>query len=255
MSTGLQMTTTRRACVLSLGCLALLLPLPAQQQPLIRSIVRFRLKPDRVNDFNAVMRERAALLKKAGSERYFTVWVAQSGPREVAVVRYHQKWSELGRSRDPKMAESATAMANLTTRMNACVESAERVIDEIVPDNSMPRMGSLPPFIRAGRLLAQPGKVNDVLAVLKEETLPAMKKGGVTTWGVARTRYGAPTNELHTYLGLSGWGDLDQPSPMRKALGEEAYQKYLAKLGPMLTSVEYTIYSLNPEMSHMAPAQ
>lgn len=255
MSTGLHMTRTRRACVLSLGCLALLLPLSAQQQPMIRSIVRFRLKPDRINDFNAVMHERAALLKKAGSERYFTVWVAQSGPREVAVVRYHQKWSELGRSRDPKMAESATAMANLTTRMNACVESAERVIDEIQPDVSLPRSGTLPPFVRSGKLVAQPGKLNDVLAVLKEETLPAMKKGGVTAWGVARTRYGAPTNEVHTYLGLGGWGDLDQPSPIRKALGEEAYQKYLAKLGAMLTSVEYTIYSLNPEMSHMAPAQ
>lgn len=255
MSTGLQMIMTRRACVMSLGCLALLLPLSAQQQPLIRSIVRFRLKPDRVNDFNAVMRERAALLKKAGSQRYFTVWAAQSGPREVAVVRYYQTWSELTPSRDPKMSDNAAAMANLTARMMACVEYTERVIDEVVPDSSMPRVGSLPPFVRASKMMVQPGKLNDVLAVLKQETLPAMKKGGVTTWGVARTRYGAPTNELHTYLGLSGWGDLDQPSPIRKALGEEAYQKYLAKMGGMLTSVEYTIYSLSADMSHQPPAQ
>ncbi len=255
MSTGLQMTMTRRACLLSLGCLALLLPLSAQQQPMIRSIVRFRLKPDRVNDFNAVMRERAALLKKAGSDRYFTVWVAQSGPREVAVVRYHQKWSELARSRDPKMAESATAMANLTIRMNACVESVERMIDEIQPDISLPRQGTVPPFVRSGKLLAQPGKLNDVLAVLKEETLPAMKQGGATAWGVALTRFGAPTNEIHTHAGLSGWSELDQPSPIRKALGEEGFQKYVARMGSMLTSAEYTIYLLSPEMSHMAPAQ
>ncbi|QOY88415.1 hypothetical protein [Paludibaculum fermentans] len=249
------MTMTRRACVLSLGCLALLLPLPAQQQRMIRSIVRYRLKPDRINDFNAVMRERAALLKKAGSERYFTVWVAQSGPREVGIVRFHQKWSELTTSPDPKMAEHAAAMANLTSRMNACIESMERIIDEIQPDISLPRPGTPPPFVQSGKLRAEPGKLNDVLAMLKEETLPAVKKGGATTWGVARTRFGAPTNEIHTYTGMSGWSELDQPSAIRKALGEEGFQKYLAKMGSMLTSVEYTIYSLNAEMSHMPPAQ
>ncbi|MGJ5817078.1 hypothetical protein [Paludibaculum fermentans] len=248
------MRLTRRACVLSLGMLALLPLAEAQQQPLIRSIVRYRLKPDRINDFNAVMRERAALLKKAGSERYFTVWVAQSGPREVGVVRFHQKWSELTQSRDPKMAEHAVAMAALVARTNACVESAERIVDEILPDASMARGGAPPPFVRSGKLVALPGKLNDLLTALKDETMPAMKKGGVTVWGVARTRYGGPVNEIHTYMGMNGWGDLDQPSPMRKALGDEAFQKYLAKMGSLMVSTEYTIYALQPELSHMQPA-
>ncbi|MGC4054528.1 MAG: hypothetical protein QM757_36070 [Paludibaculum sp.] len=249
------MTSTRRACVLSLGCLALLLPVMAQQQPVIRSVIRYRLKPDRISDFNAVMRERAALLKKGGSERYFTVWVSQAGPREVAVVRYYQKWAEVTQSPDPKMSANAAAMANLSTRMLACVESMDRTFDEMLPELSLPRPATLPPFVRTAKLIAQPGKINDVLDVLKQETMPAMKKGGATTWGVARARYGVASNEVHTYLGMSGWGDLDQPSPIRKGMGEEAYQKYLTRMGSLLVSVEYNLYSLNAEMSHMAPAQ
>jgi hypothetical protein len=235
------------------ACAALALPAAAQQQN-IRSVVHYHLKPDRVADFQAAMKDWSDLLKKNGSERYFTTWSSNTGPREFAVVRYYSKWAELDFTPDPKMKDSAGAVSAIQARISQCTDSAERWIDEMIPELTMPRTNTLPKMVRSGRVYVLPGKIDEVLALYKSETFPAMKKAGVTAYGVARARYGTPINELHVYVGLNSWADLDGPLSIEKGMGAEAYQKYLAKIRPLLGKTEYTIYSFMPALSNM-PAQ
>jgi|WetSurMetagenome_2_1015567.scaffolds.fasta_scaffold315950_1 quinol monooxygenase YgiN len=237
-----------------MACATLALPVAAQQQQNIRSVVHYHLKTDRIADFQAAFKDWSALLKKNGSERYFTVWSSQTGPREFVVVRYYSKWADLEFTPDPKMKDSAAAVAAIQARINQCTDTAERWIDEMIPELSLPRATTVPKMVRSGRVYVQPGKMDDVLAIFKNETFPAMKKAGVTAYGVARARYGTPINELHVYVGLSGWADLDGPLSVEKGMGADAYQKYLAKIRPLLGRTEYTLYSYLPELSNV-PAQ
>jgi hypothetical protein len=89
------------------------------------------------------------------------------------------------------------------------------------------------------------------VALLKAEVIPAMKKAGVADYGVALARYGTPLNEIHTYLGLNAWADLDNSVGIQKGMSAEAYKEYLAKANNMFESVEYTIWRFQPDLSYL----
>jgi len=50
---------------------------------------------------------------------------------------------------------------------------------------------------------------------------------------------------------MKSWGDLDQPSPIINGMGGQAnYDKFLAKIRPMLVEAEYNIYSHQAELAY-----
>ena len=177
---------------------ALTVPAWAQTEPSIRSISFATIKADRVGDFQAAVKEYAALSKKAGSERYFSLWASNSGPREFVRVDYHAKWAEFDVFQDPKLKDVAGQASAISMRINQTIESSHRVIDVAVPDLSLPRSGTMPAMVRTLRTRVKPERVNDYIALMKSDLFPAVKKSGVKAYGVSRTRFGGPTNEFRS---------------------------------------------------------
>jgi hypothetical protein len=66
------------------------------------------------------------------------------------------------------------------------------------------------------RTRVRPDKVDEYLAMVKSEVLPAAKKAGLKGFSVAQERYGAPGTELISVAGMSGWGDLDGGSGFKR---------------------------------------
>jgi quinol monooxygenase YgiN len=241
------------AAVLVLGAIAA--PAWAQAPPTIRAITHLRVKPDKMGDWVAAEKDYAALVKKAGSDRSFTLWQAMTGPREFIMVRYYSKWAELDRFNDPKMAEHAGALAGIMARIDASVESSWREIHSMQPDLTLPRPAEMPKMIRTARINVANGKWDEVLGTLKTVTLPAMKAAGVTAYGVGRVRYGGGANQIMTHTGFDSWADLDGPTAIEKSAGRDAYLKYVAKMGTLTTRTEWTIYRYRPELSYIADAK
>ncbi len=106
-------------------------------------------------------------------------------------------------------------------------------------------------MVRTGRLRLRSGKTDEVLAILKNDAFPAIKKAGISAFGVALARYGTPTNEIHTYSAFNGWADLDVPYGVQKAMSAEEYKAYLAKLQPDLESIEWTMWRFEPNLSYV----
>src|SRR5580658_1137570 len=79
---------------------ALAAPASAQSAN-IRSVTFYTVKPDRIGDFQAEIKEYNAILAKAGSDRYSTVWVSLTGPYEYARVQMYSKWADLDASDHP----------------------------------------------------------------------------------------------------------------------------------------------------------
>jgi hypothetical protein len=244
----------RYQCILTLVTAALLITPARAQQANIRSVSFSTIKPDRVSDFIAATKEYAGVMAKGGSERSFSVWHSLTGANEYALVRMYRQWAELDAGPEPKMKEQATQLQGINTRIVACIESSHRVIDEILPDLSFSQSDPVQ-MIRVLRTRVRPEKVDEYLAMVKSEVLPAAKKAGLKAFSVAQQRYGAPGTEFISVAGMTNWGDLDGGTWIQKAMGAEVYQRFLAKLRPLTVESEAIIYRLVPDSSYSAPAK
>lgn len=244
----------KKVSLLLFACVALTavcLPCLGQDRNL-RTVLFIKLKLDQQDNWKAAVKDLVALHKKAGTDYPFTIWESQTGPEEFAVVWYSEKWKEMGEE-DPKLKSSAADLASIFSRLNGQAESASMWIDEMQPDMTV-RSKDIPPMVRTGRTRVMPGKMDDMKALFREQIVPALKKSGATSYGVAQARYGTPANEIHTYLGLSGWADLDSPFGVEKGMNPAEYKAFLAKVQTMVESTEWTIWKYQPDLSYVPPS-
>ncbi len=227
------------------------------EPPKVRSVVFSTVKADRVGDYLSASKDIAEALKKAGSERSYSTWVSLSGAREYAVVRYHTKWSDLDTEpgSDPALKGIAGQLSALSARIIATIESSRRVMYVLDHDLSLPLADAPPqPIAQVLRTWVRPDQLEAYRALVKSDLLPAAKKSGVKTYSVAHVRAGGANQEYNTVSGLDNWAALDGESPIVTGLGgQAAYDKFLAKLRPLVTRTEYEMYRYMPNQSYLAP--
>jgi hypothetical protein len=220
----------------------------------IRSVTFYTVKPDRVGDFQAEIKEYNAVLAKGGSTHYGSVWVSLTGPRVYVLVSYYTKWADLDAGADPKMKEQAADLARIGMRITNCTDSWHRIIEEVMPDLSLPASMEMPKMIRVLVTQVRPDKFNDYLELVKKEVLPAAQKGGLKSFSVAQTRYGAPSTEITSVAGLNNWADLDGGFGVEKGLGKEGYQSLLVKVRALIIQSDADVYRFQPDLSYLPPA-
>ncbi len=230
--------------------LAFAMPSMAQN---IRTVLLVKVKAGQEDNWKSAVKDYIALFKKAGSKESVTVWDSQTGPSQHAVVWYSSKWKDMD-EQDPAMKGSEADMARGIARLSVVTDSLEYWIDEMQPD-LMIRSNDVPPMIRVGRTRAIAGKMNELRALFHDELFPAIQKSGATDFGVAVARFGTPTNEIHTYLGIKSWADLDGPIGAEKGMTAGEYTAFQAKLGSLIESTEFSIWKFDPELSYLAPTK
>ena len=97
-------------------------------------------------------------------------------------------------------------------------------------------------------------KVNDYLALVKSDILPAVKKSGAKDYSTAQGRFGEPNAVVTSVLGFNNWAELDEGIGAQKALGKEGYAGLLTKVRLLVVSSQYDIYRFQPELSYLNPA-
>ena len=161
--------------ILALGFAGLLATAAPAQQGTIQSVTFFTVKPDRVGDFQAAIKERRAAEAKAGSTRYSSAWQSLTGPREWVIASYYQKWADLDAGPEPAMKDSAGDVARIVARILACTDGSRRIIAEVQPDLSVPAM-EMPKMIRVLTTDVRPDKYQEYLALVKSDILPAAQE-------------------------------------------------------------------------------
>lgn len=245
-------------CLLATAFAASLVAVASAQTGNIRSVTFVTVKPDRIGDFQAELKEVHALMKKDNSTRFSSVWVSLTGPREYAIVSYHNKWSELDEGADSATKDDAADLARLQTRMVDCASNWRRTIEEIQPDLSLPQTSTeMPKMVRVLTTLVRADKYQDYLDLIKSDVLPAAKKGGLTTYLFSETRYGAPNTQVTSVIAMDKWAELDEPFGIEKALGKDGYKALLGKIRPLIIQSEANEYRFQPELSYLpaAPAK
>jgi hypothetical protein len=87
---------------------------------------------------------------------------------------------------------------------------------------------------------------------MKSDMMPAVQKSGLKTYVTYRVLYGSAASEFRMSMGLNSWAELDEMNPIVKGMGGQAgYEKYLAKIRPMLAMSEYSISNYRPDLSYV----
>jgi hypothetical protein len=227
--------------------------MPCVAQNNIRTILFVKVKMGQDDNWKSAVKDLVALDKKCGSKQFVTVWDSQTGPPQHAVVWYSAKWKEMDEP-DPAMKGSEADRARLFARLDTVTESLEYWVDEMQPDMTV-RSNDIPPMIRVGRTRVVAGKMDEVKALFRDQVVPADKKSGASDFGFAVARFGTPTNEIHSYLGMKGWADLDGPIGAQKGMTADEYKAFQAKLQPLIESTEWSIWKFEPELSYVAESK
>jgi hypothetical protein len=234
-------------------CLFAAIAVPAFAMPCvaqnIRTVLFVKVKMGQEDNWKSAVKDLVALDKKCGSKQSETMWDSQTGPPQHAVVWYSSKWKEMDED-DPAMKGSEAERARLFARLDTVTESLEYWVDELQPD-MMARSNDIPAMVRVGRTRVLAGKMDEVEALFRDRVIPAIKKSGASDYGYAEARFGTPTNEIHSYLGMKGWADLDGPIGAQKGMTADEYKAFLAKLQPLIESTEWSIWKFDPELSYL----
>jgi hypothetical protein len=241
-------------CILALAVAAALVASASAQRGNIQSVTFFTVKPDRVGDFQAAIKELHAAYAKAGSTRYSSIWLSLTGPRVYVVASYHEKWAELDAGPDPKLKDEAADIARISTRIIACTEGSRRIIAEVQPDLSVQTGTEMPKMIRVLTTDVRPDKYKEYLALVKSDILPAAQKGELKLYEFSETRYGGPNTQVTSIVSMDSWADLDGDFGVEKGLGKEGYQALLAKVRPLIVQSEVNEYRFQPDLSYLPPA-
>jgi len=223
--------------------------MPCWGQGNLRTILFVKLKLDQEDNWKAAVKDYVELVKKAGSQQQFTIWESQSGPSQYAVVWYSAKFKEMGED-NPKLKDSAADIESIFGRLNGQTESMERWIDEMQPDLGI-MSNNIPAMVRTSRSRVLPGKMDEVKALFRDQIVPALKKSGAADFGIAVARFGTPSNEIHTYLGMSGWSDLDGPLGTEKGMTPAEWKAFQAKVPSLIESTDWDVWKYHPELSYI----
>lgn len=220
--------------------------------PPIAVTSRYQVKFEKSGDMTAAMKEYNQVLRKAGSERYYAVWRSQTGEASLLVMSFHKNWADLDYSgnNDPKMKPYMAEINSIGSRLNTCVTTGTRVMQEVRTDASLPPAPTIPKMVFVFTGYAQSGKLDEVLALIKSDLLPAVKAAGRKTFLVMTTRFGGSTREFQIASDMDGWSMYDAPIAVRKAMGDDRYEAYLKKMRALLTDGRYDVYRYDENVSY-----
>lgn len=217
----------------------------------VHNVIRVQVKPDKIGEFESAVKELQSVWQKAGYERAVSVWQSGAGPLEFLMVYYTKGYAEAFDTTPPaSLKDVAAAVAVLRARIQACANTLDRRVSEVVVDASLPR-GPLPPFVRVLRTEVKVGKIEQYLAIVKEMVTPAMKKAGVAGFFVFRQRYGGSNSEVATAMAVKDLSELDEtPLAVAKAMGETGYKQYLAKRTELVEHSEVNLFRLRKDLTY-----
>jgi hypothetical protein len=249
------MKFTLLATTLATAMVATALPSFAQTPPpAMLSVVRYEVKRDRIPEFEEVEKQIAGSYKKAATPGQFRNIYrdAIGNTAEYWVITPMSKFADRdGENPYDKMATEQERAAR-GARLAQYIETVRTSIDRTISDLSFTSQGtSYPPaWVRYIRVRVRPGTTEQVIANVKTDVLPGLKKMNGITLRARQTLFGGNVNEFTIAAGFEKWADLDDTAALPKAMGEATFRKFEEKMQAIETNVEEYILRYQPDLSY-----
>lgn len=244
---------TRLSLIRLLGLTALATTLTAQSVPPLLSIARVTVRADRMTEFLEIQKKITDAYRKGKAPMRIVLRGTTGNPQEVITIVALNNYAERDNLdtavRKALPPEEWTA---LFARRDQCTVSVRTTIERTLSDLGINAASTvLPKMLREVRTRVRPGKQDEYMALVRNELVPALKKTNVASYRVRQVQYGGSRTEFASVTPLEKWAELDAlPGSLEKAMGAEAYKKYLEKVSSLIAGSEYTIYTLVADASY-----
>lgn len=228
---------------------------PTAASPLVvMSIID--VKPETMSEFGALQADVMAA-QRAGGQPWRETWnTATFGhPYRVAVLTPVESLELLdGQTYTAKGIGVAAATA-INERARRMIAEQQIHLLQVRPDLGIGvRPAAKGTLGVVSYISVAPGREPEIEQVMKTEVRSALKKVGVSFYGVSRVVYGGDTSQYITLLMFENFGDLGRGHPLERALGADGLAKLQGKLAGVITKLERHIVRYNEALSYRPPA-
>lgn len=240
-----------------LALAAILAGFATGQQPPQKMLLAFtEIRPEKIHEFQAVRKELSAGLKKSGVPwaRYWNPGSVGQAYVYVAVTPI-AGYAAFDGPPPARRALGDAAYERLLTRLRECSLSLRREIIEPIPDLGFRGQGAAElPLAMIVEVTTHPGKRYAFLDLVRQEIMPALRKGGVASFQTYQVLAGTDAERLYAVIGLPNYAALDGGNYLERALGPDGARKLLEKYSGLALSINRVVLALNQETSFGDPA-
>ncbi len=249
------MKVTLLASALATATIVTTLPSSAQMPaaPMV-NVVRYEVRRDRIPEFEEVEKQIAGSYKKASPTDQFRVVyrVAVGNTAEYWVLTPMSKFADRDGENPYNKMTTEQERAARGARLAQYIESVRTSIDRTIGDLSVTSPGTpFPPaWVRYIRVRVRPGTTEQLIANVKADVVPALKKMNGAELRVRQTLFGGNSNEFTVAAGFAKWAELDDTTALPKAMGAETFRKFEEKMQAIETNSENYILGYQKDLSY-----
>ena len=221
------------------------------QQPQLLMINEVQLKPETAPEWAELQKSVLDAQKKV-STRGREVWASGPGgdPYLRAIVTPIASIAQFDNPNPFAKALGEQGFAEYSAKNRRLVAGAHSTIVMTRPDLGFgTRPTTAPKLAILSIVHAASGRGPEFEALLKSDIVPALKKGGVTYYGVVQVVFGDDVNKYMTLTLVNDFAEIAKGSALERALGREGMVKLTQKAGPLVTRLERRIIRYLPELS------
>lgn len=206
------------------------------------------VKPGMVNEFIELQKSLVSALKSEGRNGRST-WREVRG--DLATFHFVQPvadLAELDTPFEPPMDDDdwtdwVAALLNTT-------DSSSRTILRRHQEWSIPaKPGSTPTMAVLISTTVMPAKMGDYHNWVRDQLIPALKKGGATGVNFNHGAFGGNTNTWIVGAQIDSWAQLQTPRGVLGYMSDADYAKLMAPRAQMVTSTDRRVLQYQPELS------
>jgi hypothetical protein len=215
-------------------------------------VLQISVKPDMLDEWTDLVRsEVLPALKKAGIPSVTATQTALGNANEFFFISPLEKMSMLDMPPALERGLGKEAGQRLTAKLRRCTFFMRSYLVTLVGGlSNAPPPDKMPPFGVYSRYRVLPGKNAEYESYIKNEVLPHYKKAGVYT-SFGRRGLGAPSaGEIVIVTYADNFAALEGGPPLRRILGEDVYNKQIAKAAAFRTLVDQTVRSRRRDLSY-----
>ena len=209
------------------------------------------VKPDAMSEFGALQAEVMAA-QRAGGQPWRETWnTATFGyPYRVAVLTPVDGLASIDGQTYTVKGVGAAAATAINERARRMIANQQIYLLQVRPDLGI---GLRAPGQNALGVVTYisvaPGRELEIEQMMKTEVNAALKKAGVSYYGVSRVVYGGDTSQYVTLLLFEDFAALGRGHPLERVLGADGLARLQGKLTGVITKLERHIVRYNEALS------
>ena len=224
-------------------------PAPAQEWTVITTS---HIKPEFRQEYEAGQKELTAAYIKGGAPYRIVLQTMLGDMMEYTTVVPLGKFAEFDAPTPVVKALGDMGSQKLLKRVGAYLMDVHRATELSMPDISINTpMENMGKYAQVSIIRLFPGKAAEFASFMKDDYLPAMRKGDIANLWTSRPVFGGDLNERVTVMPMQRMAQLDGGPVLTKAVGADAARKINEKRNTIVESTRYMVVQVRTDLSHM----